>query len=108
MVQPLKYDGNNSDPLSWIVNVLEKRNQDELAIKVIDVFRQMTFEQAQANQPTIEQYNLLAKLYLDVRDVKQAEECAIITLGQSREMETTYAARANLAKMYNNVNQPEK
>lgn len=108
MVQPLKYDGNDGDPLSWIVNVLEKRNEDELAIKVIDVFRQMTFEQAQANQPTIEQYNLLAKLYLDVRDVKQAEECALITLGQSRELQTTYAARANLAKMYNNINIPEK
>lgn len=98
MTQPLKYD--NTDPLSFIVDFLEKANEDELASKVIDVFAN--------SSSTLEQLNLLAKLYLDVRNIPKAEEFALRVLGKTGTPEESYNARANLAKLYNNVNEPEK
>ena len=98
MTQPLKYD--NTDPLSFIVDFLEKANEDELASKVIDVFAN--------SSSTLEQLNLLAKLYLDVRNIPKAEEFALRVLGKTGTPEESYNARANLAKLYNNINEPEK
>lgn len=93
-----KYGEN--DPLSIVVAFLEKANKDDLASKVIDVFAE--------NSYGLEQWNLLAKLYLDVRDIPKAEATAIKVLGLCQSNEERYNARANLAKMYNNINEPEK
>ena len=104
MTQPMKYESN--DPLSTIVNYLEKANQDKLASDVIDVFASGV-EQLQ-NNTKIEHCNLLAKLYLDVRNIESAEYWALRVLGMASTSEQAYNARANLAKMYNNVNEPNK
>lgn len=101
MTQPIPYAGN--DPLAFVVDFLEKANQDALASQVLDVFANSVRGQRQ-----IEQVNLLAKLYLDVRNIPKAEEFALRVLGMSHSQEETYNARANLAKLYNNINEPEK
>ena len=88
------------DPLSMVITYLEKANKDALASQVLDVFA----ETARG----MEQVNLLAKLYFDVRNLQKAEEFALRVLGMTSTPEESYNARANLAKMYNNVNLPEK
>ena len=98
MTQPMKYP--TDDPLSFIVNFLEKQNEDKLASDVIDVFAR--------NFEGLEQVNLLAKLYLDVRNIPKAEEFGLKVLHMARTSEEKYNARANLGKMYNNINEPEK
>lgn len=88
------------DPLSQVVDFLEKSNHDQLASDVIDVFAKYS--------NNIEQINLIAKLYLDVRNVERAEKYALKVLDLAPNPESKYNARANLGKMYNNVNEPEK
>lgn len=88
------------DPLAQVVDFLEKANHDQLASDVIDVFAQYS--------NNIEQINLVAKLYLDVRNVSKAEEYALKVLDMAPNPESKYNARANLGKMYNNVNEPTK
>jgi len=88
------------DPLAQVVEFLEKANYDQLASDVIDVFAKYS--------NNIEQINLIAKLYLDVRNVERAEEYALKVLDLAPNPESKYNARANLGKMYNNVNEPEK
>ena len=106
MTQPIPYD--TTDPLSFVVNFLEKANQDELASKVIDVFAASAHNSSVNNKRPIEQFNLLAKLYLDIRNIPKAEAFALRVLGLAQSQEETYNARANLAKLYNNVNEPAK
>jgi hypothetical protein len=98
MTQPAKYETN--EPLAAVVDFLEKSNEDDLASKVIDVFAK--------NSYNLEQFNLIAKLYLDIRNVPKAIEYANKVLGMCVESEQKYAARSNLGKLYNNVNMPAK
>lgn len=98
MTQSLKYASD--EPLAHVIEFLEKANQDALATKVIDVFAEYSYQ--------IEQFNLIAKLYLDVRDIEKAERYALKVLEMSSQPHEKYNARANLAKMYNNINEPEK
>ena len=93
-------DYGKDDPLSIVVSFLEKNNEDALASEVLDVFAKNSF--------SLEQLNMLAKLYLDVRDVPKAEAAALKVLSMCRNEEEKYNARANLAKMYNNINEPVK
>lgn len=98
-MQPLEYQ-DNQDPLGVIVDFLEKVNEDQLAEKLLDTFARYS--------GNIEQYNLLAKLYLDIRSNERAEHMALKVLNMCTTPQEQYAARANLAKMYNNINYPEK
>ena len=95
-MQPLQYP--NTDPLSFVVNYLEKSGKDEVAEQVVDVFAK--------DSTMLEQFNLLAKLYLDLRASDKAEAFALKVLSLSENEEQRYNARANLAKMYNNINRP--
>jgi hypothetical protein len=98
VAQPIKYDSN--DPLSFIIEYLEKANEDELANKVLDVFAR--------NSNQLEQFNLLAKLYLDLRNGDKAEEFSLKVLSMVADPQAQYNARSNIAKMYNNMNKPDK
>ena len=100
MTQPLKYAVD--DPLSVVIDFLEKANQDKLASDVLDVFANLTA----TNE--IEKTNLLAKLYLDIRNIPKAEKFALKVLSISTRPEEMFNARGNLAKMYNLVNEPAK
>lgn len=99
MTQPLEYT-DKKDPLEIVVDFLEKANYDSLASDVIDVFAKAS--------TGIEQINLIAKLYLDVRNIDKAEEYALKVLKMAQRPEEKYNIRSNLAKMYNNINEPAK
>ena len=88
------------DPLSVVIDFLEKSNNDSLASQVIDVFA--------ARSTKLEQVNLIAKLYMDIRNVEKAEQTALRVLAMSGTVEEIYNARANLAKLYNHINEPTK
>jgi tetratricopeptide (TPR) repeat protein len=88
------------DPLAQVVEFLEKADRDQLASDVIDVFAKYS--------NNIEQINLIAKLYLDVRNIEKAEDYAQRVLLLAPNPESKYNARANLGKMYNNINEPTK
>lgn len=88
------------NPLAIVVDYLEKQNKDKLAKEVIDAFA--------SNASTIFEFNILAKLYLDVRDIPKAELYALKVLGKAQVNDEIFNARANLAKLYNNVNKPEQ
>lgn len=98
MNQPDDYGKN--DPLAMVVEFLEKTGNTPLADQVLDVFAEYS--------DNIEQFNMLAKLYLDIRSNQKAQHYALQVLKLSRNSQEKYAARANLAKMYNNLNMPEK
>lgn len=98
MTQPMKY--GTADPLSIVVDVLEKADKDQLASDVLDVFAGIS--------NSVEQYNLLSKLYLDIRNIEKTEYYGLKVLAISKRPEEMYNARANLAKMYNAVNEPTK
>ena len=89
-----------NDPLSMVVNYLEKANKDQLASDVIDVFA--------SSAQGLEQFNLIAKLYHDVRNNDKAVKYAEKVLGLAQSQEEIYNARANLGKLFNNINEPEK
>jgi len=92
--EPLKYA--EGDPLNTIIEYLEKHNYDTLASQVIDAFA--------AGAHGVEQMNMIAKLYLDVRNLPKAEEWALRVLGMTTNLAERYNARANLAKAYNSSN----
>ena len=94
----MKYESN--DPLALIVDILEKLDEDKLANELIDVFAERS--------NSLEQLNLIAKLYFDMRNINKAEEYALRVLGKAGTSEELYNARSNLAKLYNNVNEPTK
>lgn len=94
----MKYESN--DPLALIVDILEKMDKEKLANELIDTFAERS--------NSLEQLNLIAKLYLDIRNIDKAEEYALRVLGKAGTSEELYNARANLAKLYNNVNEPTK
>lgn len=89
-----------NEPLTHIIEFLDKAGEDKLASQVLDVFAKFSSE--------IEQFNLLAKLYLDLREGEKAEMYALRVLSMVDTPEQKYSCRANLGKMYNNLNQPEK
>jgi hypothetical protein len=90
----------DNDPLSIVVEYLEKANYDKLAEQVIDVFA--------TTASKLEQVNLIAKLYLDVRNLEKTEYYAKKVLEMAKAPDEKYNARANLAKLYNNFNEPAK
>lgn len=98
MAQPMKY--GSDDPLAFVIDYLEKANCDGLASDVLDVFA--------SKASNVEAINLLAKLYLDIRNIPKAEQYGLRVLALSTRPEEMYNARANLAKMYNAVNEPAK
>jgi hypothetical protein len=89
-----------AEALESVIEFLEKSNEDLLAAEVIKVYEKRS--------TNLEQVNLLAKLALDVQDRETSERLALRVLGLCITQEQTYNARANLAKLYNNINQPEK
>ena len=99
MSKPEKYAEYH--PLSMVINQLEKWDYDKLAEEVIDVFALATGDDLEAN-------NLLAKLYLDVRNLEKCEKYTLKTLDLCKLPQEKFSVRANLAKMYNNFNVPAK
>lgn len=89
-----------NDPLVIVIKLLIKSDNEKLAEQVIDVFASFSID--------IEPLNCISKLYFDVGNTKKSEEFALKVLGMARSNEQRYNIRANLGKLYNNLNEPLK
>lgn len=98
MSKPQEYDADN--PLSIVIKYLEKGDYIDTAESVIDAFA--------TGAQDIEQCNLIAKLYADIRVNDKAEDWTLKTLKMCQTPEQKYNVRANLAKFYNGINEPLK
>lgn len=86
--------------LSLIVKFLEKANELEIANTLLDTFAKYAV--------MLEQFDELGNLYFTTKEYKKALDMAHRVLGIAVEPEHMYATRANLAKIYNQINYPEK
>lgn len=100
MSRALEYEFGKNEPIAQIVGFLEKTNNEKLASQLLDVYAKYS--------TNIEQFNLLTKLYHDIRDNDKAEQLGLKVLELAPSEEAKYNVRANLAKMYNLMNSPEK
>ena len=88
------------DPLAFVIEFLEKANEDQLASQVIDVFSKVAVD--------IEQVNMIANLYHSVRDIPKAEKYVLKVIDMASNPQELFNARCNAAKFYNNINEPYK
>ena len=100
MSRILEYEFGKNEPIAQVVEFLEKTNNEKLASQLLDVYVKYS------NQ--LEQFNLLTKLYHDIRDNVKAEKLGLKVLEMAPNEESKYNVRANLAKMFNLMNSPEK
>ncbi len=100
MSRILEYEFGKNEPIAQVVEFLEKTNNEKLASQLLDVYVKYS------NQ--LEQFNLLTKLYHDIRDNVKAEKLGLKVLELAPSPEAKYNVRANLAKMFNLMNSPEK
>lgn len=88
------------DPIEHVVNFLKDVDELDAANNLLDVFGKYAVN--------IQHYDILAKLYHDIKNYKQAVVYAEKVLAIANSSDQLYAARANLAKLYNHINKPEK
>ena len=88
------------DPLEHIIQFLKQTDELETASALLKSFKKYS--------TSIEQYDQLGRLFHDVKDYSEAIDCAERTLVMAANPNQMFAARANLAKLYNHTNQPQK
>lgn len=86
--------------LDPIIGFLKDKDELQAGRNLLDVFAKYA--------TAIHEYDTLARLYHDVKDYTQAIHYALKTLTLAASNEQMYSARANLAKLYNHINEPEK
>jgi hypothetical protein len=85
--------------LKDIIKFLRQQDELEAAANLLDVFQKYA-----AN---LEQYDVLGNCYSEIKYYKKAIEVAEKCLTMVSSNESLYAARANLAKMHNHINDPQ-
>nr|QMP83625.1 MAG: hypothetical protein [Caudoviricetes sp.] len=88
------------DPLEHIIQFLKQTDELETASILLKSFKKYS--------NSIEQYDQLGRLFHDVKDYQEAIDCAERTLALAANPNQMFAARSNLAKLYNHTNQPQK
>lgn len=96
----MKPESEPQDPLEFVIEWLEKRDELVLAEQLIDTFARYA--------GSIEEFNAIAKLYLDITCFAKAEQYALKVLHLTTDNTAKYNCRANLAKLYNHFNEPKK
>lgn len=86
--------------LNQIINVLKNYNEKEQAISLLKTFQKYAH--------TIEEFNLLAKLFFDFKQYDNCIECAEIILSKATSDEIIYTTSCNMINVYNHANYPEK
>lgn len=90
----------HTDPLSFVIDFLNKTNEKELATQVVQAFEKYS-------ENTF-QYNIIAKLYHELNDIDKAKYYATKVLNNANNLQEKVYARFNLAKIYNDLYEPEK
>jgi tetratricopeptide (TPR) repeat protein len=89
-----------NDHLVNVIKFLIQSGENIVAENLLDVFAR--------NASNIEQFNCLTKLYFELRIYEKAEKYALKTLELCDSIQQKYNINSNLAKMYNNFNEPCK
>ena len=88
------------DPLEHIIQFLKQTDELKTASILLKSFKKYS--------NSIEQYDQLGRLFHDVKDYQEAIDCAERTLTLAANPNQMFAARSNLAKLYNHTNLPQK
>lgn len=88
------------DPLEHIINFLKQADEQKVGISLLDVFRK--------HSTNVEQLDQLGKYYYELKDYKKSISCVSDAIAIASNPNHLYSLRANLAKLYNNNNEPEK
>lgn len=88
------------NPLEQIIEYLKSVDELKIASDLLKIFDK--------HSNTLEQYDTVARLFNDVKDYPNAINAAEKTLALSANPNQLYSARANLAKLYNHINNPQK
>lgn len=85
--------------LEPVIKTLLQFKEKELAIEVLDAFEKRAW--------SAEEYNILAKLYFDMKEYIKSAQCGEKVLVLSNNEDMTYCAVNNLINVYNHANEPE-
>jgi len=88
------------NPLIDIITYLKNRDELKVAERLLDVFRK--------DSQSLEQYDLLGKLYHDIKAYPKSIEVTEEALTLCANNEQYYSVRCNLIKLYNHTNEPKK
>jgi tetratricopeptide (TPR) repeat protein len=88
------------DPLEHIIQFLQKVDEIETTKTLLNTLTKYS--------QSVEQTDQLARLLNDIKDYPNAIKQAEKTLVLCSDPQQLYAARANLAKLYNHINEPLK
>lgn len=86
------------DPIDTVVSFLLNTNHRDTAIQCLDAFAKHAVTPGQHDQ--------IAKLYHDCKEYKKSADMLNAALATCSSQQEMFAFRANLAKLYNNLNQP--
>lgn len=87
-------------PLKSTIEFLKSRDELKTAEILLDTFAKYSNQNFQ--------YDNLAQLYYEIKAYRKSEEFANKSLTTSTKPEEQFAARCNLAKIYNHLNEPLK
>lgn len=87
------------EPLNQIITFLKSTNELKTAEILLDTFAKYT--------KSFEQYEALSKSYHDIKQYQKSIKYVLIAMGMTKNPQAIYSLRCNLAKLYNNTNQPE-
>lgn len=88
------------NPLEQIIQILQQFDELKQAKRLLDIFAKRA--------TSLDQYDLLAKLYNDIKYYNDAFTYAKKALAVAPDNDTVYACRANIAKICNHLNEPEE
>lgn len=88
------------DPLDHIIYFLKQTDELQTASTLLKTFKKYSTE--------LQQYDQLGRAFHDVKDYKESLDCTEKCLALAKTPGEMFAIRANLAKLYNHTNQPQK
>ena len=91
------------NPLEQIITYLESKQEYETAYTCL-----LTFFKYTKQNPTIQELDLLGRLFYNIKKYPEAIEATEYALTIAGTKHAKFSSRCNLIKLYNHTNQPEK
>ena len=91
------------NPLEQIITYLESKQEYDTAYTCL-----LTFFKYTKQNPTIQELDLLGRLFYNIKKYPEAIEATEYALTMAATKHAKFSSRCNLIKLYNHTNQPEK
>lgn len=88
------------NPLEQIIQFLKSTDELKTASTLLSTFAKYS--------SNVDQHDIIARLYHDIKDYQNSIIYTEKTLALAASPQQLYVARANLAKLYNHINNPDK